>query len=55
MGSDMRILKRLLWWLYHLLGLDGGTLDPFAHKLAPVKKRPPQRGGAVAVAEPDDN
>jgi len=51
----MRILRRVLRWLYHLLGPGGGTLDPFADKLAPVKKRPPQRSGAVAVAEPDDD
>jgi len=51
---NMRHLKRVLWWLYHLLG-GGGTLDPFADKLAPVTKRPPQRSGAVAVAEPDDD
>ncbi|HUK33146.1 MAG TPA: hypothetical protein VLV86_04485 [Vicinamibacterales bacterium] len=51
----MRLLKRLLYWLGVILGLGGGTLDPFAHRLAPVKKRPPQRGGAVAIAEPDDD
>ena len=50
----MRFLRRALRWLYHLLG-GGGTLDPFASKLAPVKKRPPQRSGAVAIAEPDDD
>ena len=50
----MRVLKRLLWFLYHLFG-GGGTLDPFAGKLAPVKKSPPLRSGAVAVAEPDDD
>jgi hypothetical protein len=51
---NMRFLRRVLWWLYHLFG-GGGTLDPFADKLAPVKKWPPQRSGAVAVAEPDDD
>ena len=51
----MRFLRRVLRWLYHLLGPGGGTLAPFADKLAPVKKRPPQRSGAVAVAEPDDD
>jgi hypothetical protein len=50
----MRFLRRVLWWLYHLFG-GGGALDPFADKLAPVRKRPPQRSGAVAVAEPDDD
>lgn len=51
----MRLLKRLLHWLGTILGPGGGTLDPFADKFAPVKKRPPQRSGAVAVAEPDDD
>ena len=32
----------------------GGTLDPFADKFAPVRKGPPSRSGAVAVAEPGD-
>lgn len=50
----MRILKRLLRWLAALFGPGGGTLDPFADKLAPVRKGPPSRSGAVAVAEPDD-
>ena len=52
----MRALKLALYWLHVLLGFGGGgTLDPFADKLAPVKKTPPTRSGAVAVAEPDDN
>jgi len=51
----MRVLKRLLRWLGVIFGPGGGTLDPFAERLAPVKKRPPQRSGAVAVAEPDDD
>jgi hypothetical protein len=51
----MRILKRMLWWLYHLLGPGGGTLDPFADKLAPIRKTPPTRSGSVAVAEPEDD
>jgi hypothetical protein len=54
----MRLLKRLLRWLGTLFGPGGGTLDPFADKLAPVKKGPPgskPRSGAVAVAEPDDD
>jgi hypothetical protein len=50
----MRVLKRLLRWLVTLFGPGGGTLDPFAHKPAPVRKGPPSRSGAVAVAEPDD-
>jgi len=50
----MPLLKRLLRWLGMLFGPGGGTLDPFADRFAPVKKRPPTRGGAVAVAEPDD-
>ena len=50
----MRVLKRLLRWLGMIFGPGGGTLDPFAEKLAPVKKRPPSRSGAVAVAEPGD-
>lgn len=50
----MRLLKRLLQWLYVWFTSGGGTLDPFAGKLAPVKKTPPTRSGAVAVAEPDD-
>jgi hypothetical protein len=51
----MRVLKRVLRWLATLFGPGGGALDPFADKLAPVKKSPPSRGGAVAVAEPDDD
>ena len=51
----MRLLKRLLRWLGMIFGPGGGTLDPFAEKLAPVKKGPPSRSGAVAVAEPDDD
>ena len=50
----MRVLKRLLRWLLTLFGPGGGTVDPFAGKLAPVRKHPPTRGGAVAVAEPGD-
>jgi len=53
----MRLLKRLLCWLGTLFGPGGGTLDPFAGRLAPAKKGPPgstPRSGAVAVAEPDD-
>ena len=50
----MRVLKRLLRWLVGLFGPGGGTLDPFANVPAPVKKLPPSRSGAVAVAEPDD-
>jgi hypothetical protein len=51
----MGVLKRLLRWLITHLGPGGGTLDPFADKLAPVKKMPPLRSGSVAVAEPDDD
>lgn len=51
----MRVLKRLLYWLYTWFTPGGGTLDPFADKLAPVKKTPPTRSGSVAVAEPDDD
>jgi hypothetical protein len=36
-------------------GRGGGPRDPFAYRLSPTRKRPPQRSGAVAVAEPDDN
>ena len=51
----MRVLKRLLRWLVTFFGPGGGTLDPFAHKPAPVRKGPYTRSGAVAVAEPDDD
>jgi hypothetical protein len=50
----MRVLKTLLRWFVRLFGPGGGTLDPFAHRLAPVNKTPPSRSGAVAVAEPDE-
>ena len=50
----MRLLKQLLRWLGTLFGPGGGTLDSFAHKMAPVRKGPKSRSGAVAVAEPDD-
>jgi len=50
----MRVLKPLIRWLLALFSPGGGTLDPFADKLAPVRKGPPLRSGAVAVAEPDD-
>ncbi len=51
----MTFLKSLLRWLGILLGHGGGTLDPFADKMAPVKPRGTKpRSGAVAVAEPDD-
>ena len=50
----MRVLKRLLRWLGMIFGPGGGTLDPFADRPVPVKKTPPTRSGAVAVAEPDD-
>ena len=52
----MRILRRVLRWLGVVFGPGGGThFDPFAGKLAPVKKGPPLRSGSVAVAEPDDD
>jgi hypothetical protein len=55
----MRVLKQLLRWLGTLFGPGDGThFDPFADKLAPVKRGPrgsPPRSGAVAVAEPDDD
>jgi len=52
----MGILKRLLRWLGVVFGPGGGTpFDPFADKLAPVKKGPPLRSGSVAVAEPDED
>jgi len=51
----MGVLKRLLRWFGTLFGPGGGTLDPFARTRVPVKKGPPSRSGAVAVAEPDDN
>ena len=51
----MRLLKQLLRWLGALFGPGGGTPDPFAHKMAPVRKGPKSRDGAVAVAEPDEN
>jgi hypothetical protein len=50
----MKILRRVLKWISMLFGPGGGTLDPFAHVPARVKKSPPSRSGAVAVAEPDD-
>ena len=50
----MRVLKRLMRWLAGFFGPGGGTLDPFADKFVPVRKGPPSRSGAVAVAEPDD-
>jgi hypothetical protein len=50
----MRVLKQLLRWLGMLFGPGGGTLDPFAPTRVPVKKGPPSRSGAVAVAEPDE-
>jgi len=57
-GGNMRrvtwSLKRVLQWMRQLLGPGGGTLDPFAGTREPVTKRPPQRSGSVAVAEPDD-
>ena len=51
----MTLIKRVLRFLGMLLGPGGGTLDPFAGTREPVTKRPPQRSGAVAVAEPDDD
>ncbi len=50
----MKAIKRLLYWLYCWFTPGGGTLDPFADKMAPIKKTPPTRRGGVAVAEPDD-
>ena len=51
----MRVLKRLLRWLGVIFGPGGGTLDPFAGTRERVTKRPPQRSGGVAVAEPNDD
>ena len=48
-------LKRVLRWLGMLFGPGGGTLDPFAHRPAPVPAKPKGRSGAVAVAEPEDD
>ncbi len=49
------VVKRVLQWLGMLFGPGGGTLDPFANRLVPVKRGPKNRSGAVAVAEPDDD
>src|SRR5205807_10098313 len=52
----MRILTRVLRWLGIVFGPGGDShFDPFAGRLAPVKKGPPLRSGSVAVAEPDDD
>ena len=48
-------IKRVLRWIGMLFGPGGGTLDPFAHRPAPVPARPKGRSGAVAVAEPDED
>ena len=52
-----REFKRLLRIVRRFFSRSAGgdPRDPFAYKLSPTKKRPPQRGGAVAVAEPDDD
>ena len=52
---NAELMKRVLRWLGMLLGPGGGTLDPFAHRPAPVTPKPKGRGDAVAVAEPDDD
>ena len=52
---NANVLKRVLQWLGMLFGPGGGTLDPFANRLVPVKRGPKNRSGAVAVAEPDDD
>jgi hypothetical protein len=49
------LFERLMAWI----GLwrnrpPGSSRDPYAWKPAPVKPRPRDRSGSVAVAEPDD-
>jgi hypothetical protein len=52
----MALIKRALRWLGIFLRPGRGTnFDPFAGKLAPVKKGPPLRSGSVALAEPDED
>ncbi|PYR22372.1 MAG: hypothetical protein DMF94_04925 [Acidobacteria bacterium] len=47
--------KRLLAWLNLWRSRPPGSpRDPYAWKPAPLKPRPRDRSGAVAVAEPDD-
>jgi hypothetical protein len=50
-----RKFERLLQMAREIFGRRAGgePPDPFAYTMAPTKKRPPQRSGAVAVAEPD--
>jgi hypothetical protein len=47
---------RMFWeYLQRLLGKrPAEPTDPYAGKLAPVRKGPLGRSGAVAVAEPED-
>ena len=47
---------RLLWeYLQRLLRRrPAEPTDPYAGKLAPVRKGPPGRSGAVALAEPEE-
>lgn len=51
------MLKKLLEGLRRLLGKRPAPppRDPYAGVRAPLKKGPPNRSGAVALEEPDEN
>jgi hypothetical protein len=50
-------MRALIRWLLIRLGFrpPAAPPDPHAWQPARLKPRPGSRGGAVAVAEPDDN
>ena len=54
--NDVMLHLRMLWeYLQRLLRRrPAEPTDPYAGKLAPVRKGPPGRSGAVAVAEPEE-
>jgi len=54
--NDVMLRLRLFWeYLQRLLRRrPAEPSDPYAGKLAPVRKGPSGRSGAVAVAEPED-
>jgi hypothetical protein len=52
----VRALKRLLafFGLWSGYSPPGTPMDPYAWRPVPVMRKPKARGGAVAVAEPDE-